>query len=291
MRKTLFAGAAVALAMAPAIALAQTDNSSQIQSLISQIQSLQQQLKALLASSTPKWGDASSTPMGMPPGQMGKQMCISLNRNLQVGAKGDDVKQLQQMFKDDPESDFKGAVTGFFGPLTANAMAKFQMKMGIASSTDGRVGPATRGFFERSCGKGLGGGQGEMMMDHLFIVGTVNASSATSITVQMGMGSTTKTAIINASTTIQVFNGTTTPPTAGTVADLTIGKRVMVEGTKASDGTVTATRIAVGEFPMPMNGGDDHREQHGDQHPGGMMPINGGQNTGRGLDGHGPQNW
>ena len=57
------------------------------------------------------------------------------------------------MLGEDSENGFHGSPTGFFGPLTAQAMMKFQMRMGIASSTTGSVGPMTRGFFERECGR------------------------------------------------------------------------------------------------------------------------------------------
>lgn len=101
---------------------------------------------------------ATSTASGQftPSGQMGKMACITLNRNLGIGSRGDDVKSLQELLSEDPEDGFTAGATGFFGPLTAKALMHFQMNNGIASTTDGSVGPLTRGFFERRCGKGLG---------------------------------------------------------------------------------------------------------------------------------------
>jgi hypothetical protein len=166
--------------VAPMIASADTNASStvssdmqaKIQLLLAQIKTLQEQIKSIVGSSTGGgmgWnmggGMMGSSTMGMPPGQFGKQACISLTRNLKQGDQGDDVKSLQQMLQQDSSSGFTGSATGFFGPLTAKAMMHFQMNNGIASSTDGSVGPLTRGFFDRHCGKGLDGQQGDRMMD------------------------------------------------------------------------------------------------------------------------------
>ncbi|MDE1924807.1 MAG: peptidoglycan-binding protein [Patescibacteria group bacterium] len=107
------------------------------------------------------------------PGQEGKSACIALTRNLGIGSQGDDVKSLQEMLAADPESGFEATTTGFFGPLTARAMMRFQENNSIASSTDGSVGPLTRGFFERHCGEGenhpqpmMGGQAGTSTQSH-----------------------------------------------------------------------------------------------------------------------------
>ncbi|HTR18688.1 MAG TPA: peptidoglycan-binding protein [Candidatus Paceibacterota bacterium] len=128
---------------------------AQIQALLQQILQLQLQLKNLLAG---QFNHPTTTPPVIPPGQIGKGFCVALNRNLRIGDDGDDVRQLQQMLAGDSRFGFSGAPTGFFGPLTARAMMRFQMLYGIASSsnTDGSVGPLTRGFFQRNCGAGLG---------------------------------------------------------------------------------------------------------------------------------------
>jgi peptidoglycan hydrolase-like protein with peptidoglycan-binding domain len=124
-----------------------------IQALLQQIAGLQQQLAALLSNH----GNATSSPAVIPPGQVGKAACISLNRDLHEGDSGDDVMSIQQMLAADPSTGFNVAPTGYFGSMTAQAMIRFQEKNGIASSTQstGIVGPLTRGFFERHCGEGL----------------------------------------------------------------------------------------------------------------------------------------
>ncbi len=216
---------------------------------------------------------------GMPPGQMSKMACLSLSRDLGPGSHGDDVKQLQQLLSDDKDTGFSAQTTGVFGPATSKAMMKFQLKNGIASSGTGKVGPMTRGFFERSCGKGLSMGSttsnsgdqnGHMPMPiGVGMSGSITAVSTSSITVQNRDGKSVMV-FINSSTTIRVFtppatstNSTsttttppqppTTPPTPGTISDLMVGKMVSIEGTVLSEGTVTARSIMVGMMPLPQN--------------------------------------
>jgi peptidoglycan hydrolase-like protein with peptidoglycan-binding domain len=294
----------------PMMAFADTNASStlsmdmqiKIQALLVQIRALQDQIKTLVGSSTGMgWntGMGSSTGMGMPPGQMGKMTCITLNRNLREGDAGDDVKSVQQLLMDDSSSGFTGSATGFFGPLTAKAMMHFQMNNSIASSTDGSVGPLTRGFFNRRCGKGLDGMQGQGqnsgqgMMQGGAVRGTISANNTSSITLQTDGGSVVVN--ITASTTIQVFASTSTPPTTGTIADLVVGKKAMAMGQKNSDGSIRAVNIAVGDY-IPMGMGGDNKGPGGDSHgansmmPTGMMPTLNGSQHGPGPNG-GPQNW
>jgi len=61
---------------------------------------------------------------------------------LRRGSTGDDVVLLQKYLKQFPAIYPEGLVTGFFGPLTYNAVKKFQAKNKI--SADGVVGPRTR---------------------------------------------------------------------------------------------------------------------------------------------------
>ncbi len=133
---------------------------SQIAALLQQIVQLQQQLRNLLSQTS---GSATSTLQTIPPGQVGKGMCIALNRNLSEGDNGGDVMQLQQILASEPSTGFNASPTGFFGPLTARAMMRFQEDNGIASSSSatGIVGPLTRGFFTRRCGEGLDNVQGD----------------------------------------------------------------------------------------------------------------------------------
>ncbi len=254
--KRAIAGMTLLTMVAPLAAFAETNTEVQIKALMSQIQTLQLQLKTLISTSM----DSSTTRpdgMGMPPGQMGKMMCLRLDRDLRVGSRGDDVKKLQEMLASDKETGFSGAATGYFGPMTARAMVKFQMRMGIASSTTGNVGPMTRGFFERTCGKGLGMDDG--MMKRAAIAGEITANSSSSITVKVKDGNT-RVVNITGSTTISVFATATSSPTTGTISDLTVGKSVMAEGDANADGSLTARMIKVGILPPPpmMRGNGDY---------------------------------
>ena len=244
MQKRIIAGAIIAAAMLPVLASAQTaDVKTQMQALLSQIQALQLQLKNLMASSSvgvmmKRDGD------NMPPGQVAKAMCIQLARNLRVGMSGDDVRSLQEMLREDKENGFMSNATGFFGPMTARAMAKFQMRMGITSSTDGAVGPLTRGYFERTCGKGLGKTDDDADKSRK-IAGEITAVTTSSITIKSGNGDS-RLVNITASTTIQVYSAATSTPTIGTMADLTVGKRASAAGTPNADGSLTALEVKVG---------------------------------------------
>jgi peptidoglycan hydrolase-like protein with peptidoglycan-binding domain len=283
---------AIAAILVPLAASAQTtDVQSQIQALLSQIKALQQQLATLLqqqggSGEHGPWMMGSTTPPQggdqVPPGQAGNAACIALNRNLGIGSQGEDVKQVQQMLAEDPEDGFTGSATGFFGPLTAHAMMHFQERFGIASSTNGSVGPLTRDFFDHACAKGYG--EGPHATGH--VAGTISAGDTSSITVTTGNGQT-RVVTISASTSIEVFAGTTTPPTAGTIANLTVGSVVSADGEPQSDGSLAAEHVQVGvAMPQPQSGeghwnAKDFMQQIQDH----MFPQRDGQSGGEGPHG------
>lgn len=301
-RKHLAAAVMFAALAAPALASADTsasaglsaDTQAKVQALLAQIKTLQDQIKNLVGSSTTNmhWNVVTgSSTIAWNPGQVGKAVCVSINRTLRQGDQGDDVKNIQQMLANDPDSGFKGSVTGFFGPLTAKAMARFQMMNGIASSTDGTVGSLTRGFFERRCGNGLDGKQGKMqggMINMAWVAGSISANNTSSITINTGNG--TVIANINASTTIKIFAGTSTPPTTGSVSDLIVGKKARASGQKNSDGSISAIMIDVGDTLPPMPMMKEMMDDKGGMRPQGMMPTLNGPQHGPGMSG-GPQNW
>ncbi len=65
----------------------------------------------------------------------------SLERQLEVGMKGEDVKELQRILADEPDMYPEKLITGFFGLLTKKAVKKFQKKHGLEQV--GRVGKKT----------------------------------------------------------------------------------------------------------------------------------------------------
>lgn len=67
---------------------------------------------------------------------------LKFSRVLTQGAKGDDVKQLQEFLRTFTGAYPNGLVTGYYGPNTKAAVKKFQEQNGIASV--GIVGPKTQ---------------------------------------------------------------------------------------------------------------------------------------------------
>ena len=161
--------------ISPVVASAQTtDVNSQIQSLLSQITALQLQLKTIMqaaqTSSNQNAGNggnegswmssafASSTSASSGSASSGDTShmiapCPIFSRDLTIGASGDDVSSLQGMLSD--EGFLSGGSTGFFGKMTAHALAAFQEHQGLASSSiGGFFGPRSRDFFAKHCGQG-----------------------------------------------------------------------------------------------------------------------------------------
>ena len=65
-----------------------------------------------------------------------------LRNQLRRGMGGDEVRDLQEFLAEDRDVYPEGLITGFFGPMTENAVRKFQRKHGIESV--GEIGPKTR---------------------------------------------------------------------------------------------------------------------------------------------------
>jgi len=137
-------GLALAATMAPGLAQALTaeELQDQINALLAQLQTLQNQL-AQLQGTTPTVSGCTIT---------------SFDRNLKLGMTGDDVKCLQIVLNSDAATQLAasgvgsaGNETSYFGPLTQAAVVKFQEKYadevltswGLTSGT-GFVGSTTR---------------------------------------------------------------------------------------------------------------------------------------------------
>jgi len=117
-------------------ALTANDIQQQIASLLAQIAQLQEQLKQLQ--------------MPAPVTPPVSRICPILNRTLARGASGSDVTSLQA---------YLGvSQTGYFGPLTEQAVQQLQVQEGVVSSGSaattgyGSVGARTRAVFARRCG-------------------------------------------------------------------------------------------------------------------------------------------
>lgn len=81
-----------------------------------------------------------------------------LNRRLSIGSSGEDVRALQEALASMTDVYPEGTASGYFGALTKAAVAKFQMKYGIVSSSSdagyGSVGPMTRAKLVEVFGSG-----------------------------------------------------------------------------------------------------------------------------------------
>ena len=118
--RKLIATAIVAGMLLPTLAFAETSTSS-IATLLEQIRALQAQMLAL---------------------QTQQQTAVlNLLTTLKQGDVGENVKTLQQLLARDPLIYPEGKVTGFFGPLTAKAIKRFQKRHGLGQI--GNVGPRT----------------------------------------------------------------------------------------------------------------------------------------------------
>lgn len=89
---------------------------------------------------------ASASPIQKPASAfIGKNV---FTRPLDVGARGDDVRTLQIFLAKDNVIYPEGLITGFYGPRTAKAVGRFQLKYGLvqsaAEASYGFVGPRTR---------------------------------------------------------------------------------------------------------------------------------------------------
>lgn len=112
-----------------------------------------------------------------------KAEAATINSSLDIGSTGSDVTSLQTFLAMDASIYPQGLVTGYYGPLTAAAVKRFQARYSIP--VVGRVGPMTRAKINDLM---LTGGYGTP--------GAVNTSGApyiyqTSATVTTGAGSAT----------------------------------------------------------------------------------------------------
>lgn len=163
-------GAGLVFAMTVSVAQAASLTSDQVSAILNLLksfgaeQSVITNVETSLTGGTPSaggntggWqyapGQSASTTPGIPgkgENRSDRAKCVLLARNLRQGSQGDDVREFQKMLWE--EGHFMGSTTGFFGPMTAKAVAKWQEKHGIASSTSGgMVGMLTRKFLETRC--------------------------------------------------------------------------------------------------------------------------------------------
>jgi peptidoglycan hydrolase-like protein with peptidoglycan-binding domain len=115
----------------------------------SQIKNKTNRVGAMIIMST----TAMATLLGLP----FLAQAATFTRQIDLGMSGSDVTALQQFLAADPTLYPEGSVTGYFGPLTAAAVGRYQTKNGLSSV--GRVGPSTLALLNgTSISVGLGSG-------------------------------------------------------------------------------------------------------------------------------------
>ncbi len=121
-------GLLISAVPAPVFAQTSTSNTVQVETLLKQIKQLQDQLAELSKQRA----------------EVGVELkdALALAADLRQGMTSEEVKALQEILAADPEIYPEGVVSGFYGPLTAKAVAKFQKKHGIEG--EAAVGMKTR---------------------------------------------------------------------------------------------------------------------------------------------------
>lgn len=78
------------------------------------------------------------------------RICDLPQKNLSQGMRGDEVRDLQEFLSEEGQLSADSA-TGYFGPMTAQAVVKWQVSQGVQGV--GSVGPMTRERIKILCGK------------------------------------------------------------------------------------------------------------------------------------------
>jgi peptidoglycan hydrolase-like protein with peptidoglycan-binding domain len=123
---------------------------AQIQALLAQINALKAQIGQLVTGQI-GGGSGSGTGTTTPPviGPGGKICVSSIGRDIRRGDYGDDVKDLQKFLAKHPSIYPEGIINGFYGPLTIQAVKRWQKQNGIEGT--GFFGPMTRKYWREHC--------------------------------------------------------------------------------------------------------------------------------------------
>ncbi len=135
-------GVSVLFGVLYAPVLAQTTTStSSAQELLQSLQQLIEKLKAQIESLKTQIESLKQARLEVKQTEKEIKVTLKLIRQLRFGMTGEDIKLLQETLATDPDVYPEGLVTGYFGPLTRNAVKRFQKIAGIEQV--GMVGPKT----------------------------------------------------------------------------------------------------------------------------------------------------
>src|SRR3989344_2161184 len=129
---------------APASALTVDELQTQIKELLAKIADLRLQLNTAVKVEAPP---IDQTVMSTPNKH---RICSILKRDLSQGTQGDDARGLQEFLS--AEGYLSANATGYFGPMTAQAVAKWQSSEGVTAV--GNFGPMSRERLKIWCGGG-----------------------------------------------------------------------------------------------------------------------------------------
>lgn len=132
---------------APILAKTATVNLSELQALIQQLQQQIQELKAKIEALLQSKSEIKEAEKEV-------KTTLRLIRQLRWGMSGEDVELLQEILATDPDIYPEGLVTGYFGPLTHNAVKRLQKVANFEQV--GQVGPKTLRRLNEILAEGAG---------------------------------------------------------------------------------------------------------------------------------------
>lgn len=135
-----------------------------------------------------------------------------LNRQLQVGMRGNDVSLVQTFLAKDPTLYPQGIVTGYFGFLTKAAVSNFQKRNGI--DPVGRIGPATLPIINFQMAGGLTVSNDKAPM----ITGTSVSTSRNSVAVNWNTDEYAKGIVYYSTSPLVTYERTNSVDVSGNVA-------------------------------------------------------------------------
>jgi len=151
---SIFLGGTILLSVLCAPVLVKATDTLSEQELIKKLQGQIEQLKAQIEALIIQIDALRQARMEIKETAKEIKGTLKLIRHLNYGMRGDDVKLLQEMLATDPDIYPEGLTTGYFGPLTRNAVKRFQKVAGIEQV--GIVGPKTTAKINEILKEGAG---------------------------------------------------------------------------------------------------------------------------------------
>jgi len=219
---------------APASAQSLDSLQTQLQQLLAKIADLTNQLNVLKAqeNASPNAASGLST-------SYRHRICNILYRNISQGVSGNDVASLQEFLRD--QGYFSGNVTGYYGPVTGGALARWQASQGLEAV--GVVGPLTRERIKKWCG-GSSGSAGKFSAD------PERGSAPLTVAFKVNVALTNPVAVADAGEYKITFGDGSEQKLICTSMTASCPGPHRVEHTYAANGTYTASLVHYGLFGL-----------------------------------------